>query len=43
MFGDKPKSLPQHVALILVPEFTMIEAGGACAKGTYAISLSAAG
>jgi AraC family transcriptional regulator, glycine betaine-responsive activator len=24
MFGDKPKQLPQHVALILVPEFTMM-------------------
>ncbi len=24
MFGDKPKSLPQHIALILVPEFTMM-------------------
>ena len=24
MFGDKPKQLPQHVALILMPEFTMM-------------------
>ncbi len=24
MFGDKSKSLPQHVALLLVPEFTMM-------------------
>ena len=24
MFGDKPKTLPQTVALILVPEFTMM-------------------
>ncbi len=24
MFGDKPKQLPQNVALILVPEFTMM-------------------
>ena len=24
MFGDKPKELPQHFALILVPEFTMM-------------------
>jgi transcriptional regulator GlxA family with amidase domain len=24
MFGDKPKSLPQHVALILIPQFTMM-------------------
>ena len=24
MFGDKPKQLPQHFALILVPEFTMM-------------------
>jgi AraC family transcriptional regulator, glycine betaine-responsive activator len=24
MFGDKPKSLPQNVALVLLPEFTMM-------------------
>ena len=24
MFGDKPKQLPQHFALIMVPEFTMM-------------------
>ncbi len=24
MFGDKPKTFPQHVALVLVPEFTMM-------------------
>ena len=24
MFGDKPKHSPQHIALILVPEFTMM-------------------
>jgi transcriptional regulator GlxA family with amidase domain len=24
MFGDKPRSLPQHVALVLLPEFTMM-------------------
>jgi transcriptional regulator GlxA family with amidase domain len=24
MFGDKPRELPQHVALIVVPEFTMM-------------------
>lgn len=24
MFGDPPKSLPQHVALVLLPEFTMM-------------------
>ena len=24
MFGDKPKQLPQHFALVMVPEFTMM-------------------
>jgi transcriptional regulator GlxA family with amidase domain len=24
MFGDKPRSLPQRIALILIPEFTMM-------------------
>ena len=24
MFGDKPRSLPQRIALILVPDFTMM-------------------
>ena len=24
MFGDKPKQFPQHVALVMVPEFTMM-------------------
>jgi AraC family transcriptional regulator, glycine betaine-responsive activator len=24
MFGDKPRELPQPVALVLVPEFTMM-------------------
>src|ERR1700754_2148617 len=24
MFGDKPKSLPQSVALVVVPQFTMM-------------------
>ena len=24
MFGDRPKELPQHFALVMVPEFTMM-------------------
>ena len=24
MFGDPPKQLPQHMAVIVVPEFTMM-------------------
>ena len=24
MFGDKPKQLPHHFALVMVPEFTMM-------------------